>query len=51
MHSTETKNMVCNEKNEDSNIKKKNPTSSRELKIICLYIKEAFEERDHPTVH
>ena len=28
-----------------------NPTSSRELKIISLYIKEAFEERDHPTVH
>ena len=48
------KHGICNEKNEDFLIYKKkllNPTSSRELKIICLYIKEAFEERDHPTVH
>jgi hypothetical protein len=41
-----------NENNEDSLsfiINLLNPSSSRNLKTICLFLKEAFEERDHPA--
>ena len=27
-----------------------NPDSEKDLKSICMYLNEAFHERDHPTV-
>ena len=43
---------IDNENNEDSSsfiINLLNPSSSRNLKTICLFLKEAFEERNHPA--
>jgi len=43
---------IDNENNEDSSsfiINLLNPSSSRNLKTICLFLKEAFEEQDQPT--
>ena len=43
---------IDNENNEDSLsfiINLLNPSSSRNLKTICLFLMEAFEERDHPA--
>ena len=43
---------IDNENNEDSLsfiINLLNPSSSRNLKTICLFLMEAFEKRDHPV--
>ena len=43
---------IDNENNEDSLsfiIHLLNPSSSRNLKTICLFLMEAFEEREHPA--
>jgi len=42
---------LINVKTDISLITKLNPKSFEGVKKICLYIKEAFEVRDHPAVH